>query len=138
MRTCDIYLDTYLPSFLTYLLTHQLFCYRRRSYTSPAKKISYEDDFHLPESGSLVQGVSVDPHSAVFGKHGQRLDIAAATEKSQLSGLPDVTAAATAASPGYYHKNSATGFSTFQSPTTAASAPKEPLPTLWQNSVGGE
>jgi len=110
-----------------------------RRYTFPAKKISYEDDFQLPDSGSLVQGVSVDPHSAVFGKHGQRVDTAA--EKSELTGLPDVTA-----SPGYYHiSNSAAGFSTFQSPTmtTAAAAAalatstsKELLATLWQSSVG--
>ena len=75
----------------------RLFLHRR--YNSSTKKISYEDDFHLPESGSLVQGVSVDPHSAVFGKNGQRLD-----EKREeplmndTPGLPDVT--------GYYHKNS--------------------------------
>jgi hypothetical protein len=65
-----------------------------------------------------------------------------AAEKSELTGLPDVTA-----SPGYYHiSNSAAGFSTFQSPTmtTAAAAAlatstsKELLATLWQSSVGGE
>ena len=114
------------------------FCYRRR-YTSPAKKFSYEDEFHLPDTGSLVQGVSVDPHSAVFGKHGQRLEISG--EKSEPSGLPDVTV-----SPGYYHKSSSTGFSTFHSPTAPAAAAvmvdasssKEFLPTLWQNSIVGK
>jgi len=103
-----------------------------RRYTSQAKKISYEDDFQLPDSGSLVQGVSVDPHSAVFGKHGQRLDTTTNTDKGELTGLPDVTA-----SPGYYHKNSSTGFSTFQSPTSATSVvplmSKEATTSLWQS-----
>lgn len=66
------------------------------------KKMSYEDDFHLPESGSLVQGVSVDPHSAVFGHHGLRLD------GKETEMMPDVAN-------GYYHKNT-TFLSSFQSP----------------------
>lgn len=130
----------------------------RRSYT---KKISYEDDFHLPESGSLVQAIPVDPHSAVFGKHGQRLDdksvvvaVTSGSTNNEHNGLPDVTSvsaaavgAAVPAGIGYYHKN--TFLSSFQpagttllppaaasaaSPTTPEKGKETHTTSLWQSS----
>jgi len=95
-------------------------------YNSNTKKISYEDDFHLPDSGSLVQGVSVDPHSAVFGRNGQRLDDKPeAADLLQPNGLPDVT--------GYYHKNSNGGtfLSSFQPNPSRLHGDEEPQRPLW-------
>ena len=79
------------------------------------KKIgAYEEELQLPESGSLVQGVSVDPHSAVFGRNGVRLE---ELERQFQNGLPDVTVA------NYYNRPY---LSSFQPP---ASNP-------WNNHIG--
>ena len=94
-----------------------------------SKKISYEEDLQLPESGSLVQGVSVDPNSAVFGRNGVRLE---ELERQFQNGLPDVTVG------NYYHQHHLQQhqqlrptpyLSSFQ-PATAAAA----VPNPWQNS----
>lgn len=74
------------------------------------RPMSYEEDLQLPESGSLVQCISVDPHSAVFGRNGLRLDHQ--QEQQQVLTPPDVT--------GDYLKygRSSTSFlSSFQSPS---------------------
>jgi hypothetical protein len=88
-----------------------------------SKKISYEEDLQLPESGSLVQGVSVDPNSAVFGRNGVRLE---ELERQFQNGLPDVTVG------NYYHHHQqhrpTPYLSSFQ-PATAAAAPNP-----WHNS----
>ena len=105
---------------------HPVCTYVFRRYNSNTKKISYEDDFHLPDSGSLVQGVSVDPHSAVFGRNGQRLDDKPeAADLLQPNGLPDVT--------GYYHKNSNGGtfLSSFQPNPSRLHGDEEPQRPLW-------
>ena len=82
------------------------------------KKIgAYEEELQLPESGSLVQGVSVDPHSAVFGRNGVRLE---ELERQFQNGLPDVTVA------NYYNRPTPY-LSSFQPP--AASNP-------WNNHIG--
>ena len=89
-----------------------------------SKKISYEEDLQLPESGSLVQGVSVDPNSAVFGRNGVRLE---ELERQFQNGLPDVTVG------NYYHHHQQQHrptpyLSSFQ-PATAVAAPNP-----WHNS----
>ena len=93
-----------------------------------SKKISYEEDLQLPESGSLVQGVSVDPNSAVFGRNGVRLE---ELERQFQNGLPDVTVG------NYYHQHHLQQhqqlrptpyLSSFQPATAAA------VPNPWQNS----
>ena len=81
--------------------------------------MSYEEDLQLPESGSLVQCISVDPHSAVFGPNGLRLDSAAQQQTLEKPGSvpppppPDVTG-------DYlkYGRGSTSFLSSFQSPTT--------------------
>ena len=93
------------------------------------KKIgAYEEELQLPESGSLVQRVSVDPHSAVFGRNGVRLE---ELERQFQNGLPDVTVG------NYYHQHHLQQhqqlrptpyLSSFQ-PATAAAAPNP-----WHNS----
>ncbi len=42
------------------------------SHSRHNKKMSYDDELHLPESGSMVQCVSVDAHSAVFAQAQQQ------------------------------------------------------------------
>ncbi len=79
------------------------------SAASAKKNLSaYEEDLRLPESGSLVQGISVDPHSAVFGKNGVQLleQQFNGQHHHQHHGLPDVTPAASAVHPAssfYYN-----------------------------------
>ena len=93
-----------------------------------SKKISYEEDLQLPESGSLVQGVSVDPHSAVFGRNGVRLELERQFQVLPL-GLPDVTVAY-----GNYadhQRPTATYLSSFQ-PQPASVVPN---PNPWHNST---
>jgi hypothetical protein len=98
--------------------------------------MTYEEDLRLPESGSLVQGISVDPHSAVFGKNGVRLE---ELERQFQNGLPDVTA-------NFYHnftgnRTTPVHLSSFQPAAgTGGGASTEEedeatAQTLWQNNA---
>ena len=75
------------------------------------RPMSYEEDLQLPESGSLVQCISVDPHSAVFGRNGLRLDHQQEQQQQVLT-PPAVTG-------DYlkYGRRSASFLSSFQSPS---------------------
>ena len=87
--------------------------------------MSYEEDLQLPESGSLVQCISVDPHSAVFGRNGLRLD---QQQQPQPQQPPDVT--------GDYLKygRSSTSFlSSFQSPHHQEEANTATTSAFWAN-----
>ena len=94
-----------------------------------SKKISYEEDLQLPESGSLVQGVSVDPHSAVFGRNGVRLELERQFQVLPL-GLPDVTVAY-----GNYADHQRPTASTYLSSFQPQPASVVPNPNPWHNST---
>ena len=91
--------------------------------------MSYEEDLQLPESGSLVQCISVDPHSAVFGPNGLRLDSASQQTLEKQGSVPPPPPPDVTGDHLKYGRGSTSFLSSFRTPalkvettTTTASA----------------
>ena len=80
--------------------------------------MSYEEDLQLPESGSLVQCISVDPHSAVFGPNGHRLDQPQQPQTLEKQGLsPTIVPSDVTGDDLKYGRSNTSFLSSFQTPT---------------------